>query len=95
MMKRMAMDNMMMQMYMYMCMRRCALIDVLSQREALGCERRPYHPVCNGEASSSFPVFYYRKEAPPMSRCLIQTNRFSKRMRRSLHASPFAAQITK
>ena len=31
-MKRMAMDNMMMQMNMYMCMRRCALIDVLSQR---------------------------------------------------------------
>ena len=31
-MKRMAMDNMMMQMYMYMCMRRCDLIDVLSQR---------------------------------------------------------------
>ena len=30
-----------------------------------------------------------------MSRCLIQTNRFNKRMRRSLHASPFAAQITK
>lgn len=30
-----------------------------------------------------------------MSRCLIQTNRFSKRMRRFLHASPFAAQITK
>ena len=30
-----------------------------------------------------------------MSRCLIQTNRFSKRMRRSLHASPFAAQIIK
>ena len=31
-MKRMAMDNMMTQMYMYMCTRRCALIDVLSQR---------------------------------------------------------------
>ena len=29
-MKRMAMDNMMMQMY--MCMRRCAFIDVLSKR---------------------------------------------------------------
>lgn len=31
-MKRMAMDNMMMQMYMCMCMRCRAFVDVLSQR---------------------------------------------------------------
>ena len=30
-----------------------------------------------------------------MSRCLIRTNRFSKRMRRSLYAFPFAAHTTK